>query len=379
MIHDVAIIGGGPAGSAAALILVQAGFRVAVIGPDAIPGDATRGETLGPMASPILARLGLSHLLDAPDFPVVRGFASNWGEEHVRYRPGFLVPDARTHRVDRPVFDRALRRSVERAGAFSIAVRARWTRWDGQTWRIGLETGDEAAAWFLIDASGRGGAFARRAGAKLMAVDRMIAATVVMPWREPAGQATVRIAPAHDGWMFAMTGAVDHGVFSFFTDSDLHRREQGGLQEVLRRRLLDQIRTVFPETIAAAVSEARFWSAATLILEHAGVPRLLAVGDAAQTRDPLSAQGIAAAMLDSEKAAHALIAASRGDHAALEHHERDRRLDVIASLRRRQQHYRAEQRWFDQPFWSRRTDASYLKPFAARLCRETTPKNHRIV
>lgn len=62
--HDVVIVGGGPAGSLAAIVLARAGARVRVLERARIPRDKLCGDTVNPGAVALLARLGLSHVLD---------------------------------------------------------------------------------------------------------------------------------------------------------------------------------------------------------------------------------------------------------------------------------------------------------------------------
>lgn len=62
----MAIIGGGPAGSSAAIRLRQRGFRVLLIEKDRFPRDKVCGEFLSPEVYSLMAELGLeSELLDA--------------------------------------------------------------------------------------------------------------------------------------------------------------------------------------------------------------------------------------------------------------------------------------------------------------------------
>lgn len=58
--YDVAIIGGGPAGSAAAIRLARAGHSVLLLEAKPIPHDKLCGEFLSPECKSLLAQLGLS-------------------------------------------------------------------------------------------------------------------------------------------------------------------------------------------------------------------------------------------------------------------------------------------------------------------------------
>src|SRR4051794_33054975 len=68
---DVAIVGAGPAGAAAALAVLAArpGARVALLDRAAFPRDKTCGDGVAPQVLDVLARLGVRGLLD--DWPTV--------------------------------------------------------------------------------------------------------------------------------------------------------------------------------------------------------------------------------------------------------------------------------------------------------------------
>src|SRR5215475_9704253 len=60
MIFDVAIVGGGPAGSSCAAFCALAGLRTLVIEREKFPREKVCGDCLNPSCWPVLERLGLA-------------------------------------------------------------------------------------------------------------------------------------------------------------------------------------------------------------------------------------------------------------------------------------------------------------------------------
>src|SRR3954468_7392444 len=108
--YDVAIVGGGPAGSTAATLLAKAGRRVLVLERDKFPRFHI-GESLLPFSTQTFDRLGVREKLDRAFIPKFGGeIMAACGTRGVKFyfKDGFRSQRDRAYQVTRSEFDKLL-------------------------------------------------------------------------------------------------------------------------------------------------------------------------------------------------------------------------------------------------------------------------------
>ncbi len=155
--YDVAIIGGGPAGSTAGILLAQAGRRVVIVEREKFPRFHI-GESLLPYSVATFDRLGVREELDrwAVD---KRGaeIATACGSRVVKFlfENGFRLRHRRAYQVERAKFDQMLLDRARTAGA-EVREQTAVERVEFASDAVTLHTsGGVLRARYVIDASGR--------------------------------------------------------------------------------------------------------------------------------------------------------------------------------------------------------------------------------
>lgn len=373
---SVAVIGGGPAGATAALLLARAGLAVALIERDAAQDDVAEtgwkiGEGLPPLARPLLQRLGLWEGFIAAGHLPSYGNCAAWGGAPMLDHSFIFDPHGHGWHLHRRRFDQMLRQQAAAAGALCYrGAHVANARRAAEHWQLELASSSSSAlagqerleARFVVDASGRSSWFARRQGARRVNEDGLVALVALLapaddlPVAELDCDSLTMVEAAADGWWYASLLAGGDLVLAYLSDGDLAAtkaaRDGAGWL-----RLLEQTKY-----LASRVARygyrirrgPRIVSANSSRLDRVMGDGWVAVGDAALAYDPLSSQGILAALETGAQAAAAIGVYLDGDRAALGRYAQsiNARWELyLASLRF---FYGQERRWPASPFWQRR-------------------------
>ncbi|GJF32142.1 alkylhalidase-like protein [Kitasatospora sp. NE20-6] len=390
---DVLVVGGGPAGAAAALTLARAGRSVLLA--DAGTGPPKIGEAL-----PSAARV-LLHDLGTGDRPVRDGHLpcyanlSAWGSPALHRLDFIRDPNGPGWHLDRHRFDRALREEAAAAGAhlaLHTAVRRAARRPDGG-WTVTLQatrpepghlpepapTPTPAPApapapertvrcTWLVDAGGRRRTVAARA-ADHHRTDRLVASCLELPPTGDgrAGDRSSLVEAAEDGWWYTALLPRGRRLVAYFTDADLGPpapRDTAALARLLART--EHVAALAAAHPLPATARPRRAPAHSVHLDRPTGDGWIAVGDAATAFDPISSQGILTALYTGMAGARALDRHLDGDtdadDGALAAY-RTNAAGLLAAYRHNHHAvYALERRWQDRPFWARRHRAAVPGP-----------------
>lgn len=211
---EVIIVGGGPAGSTAAMLLARAGVRAVLLEKSAHPRFHI-GESLLPRNFELLREIGLlapmRRLPHVPKFGAEFGMGDGSRVNRFGFSQGF-IPNAETINVERAAFDGMLLNEARAAGADvreRVTVRSIGRLTDGDV-AVETDAGESIAGKYLIDASGQSAVIARHLGTRVPAPERHLQKVAYFAHFEgverlPGGEAGhPLIAMCDEGWFWVI-------------------------------------------------------------------------------------------------------------------------------------------------------------------------------
>lgn len=347
---DVIVAGAGPAGAVAAYTLTRAGRRTLLA--DKLDNRGHKiGETLPGAAARLLGAIGLPAPEPGGDHRRVTGIFSSWNSQALLASDSIRDPYGPSWRLDRQRFDAGLRHAAIRAGATHRRADAAGLRRQADGWEVRFCDGGIARATWIVDATGRRAALARRLGVNRLRDSPLIAFYGIGRTDRDLALDRTLIEATPNGWWYAARLPSGAPMAGFHTDAGkaacILARPDAWLTELTQTR-----------HVARFASPARFGQplrprdARGGRLNHFGGNRWIACGDAAMCFDPISGQGLFGALQGGYAGASAVIQALDGENAKLDDYAVRMNEAWTIYRARWQAIYRSEHRWRDSGFWS---------------------------
>jgi flavin-dependent dehydrogenase len=328
--YDVAIIGGGPAGSTAGALLARAGRRVVVFEREKFPRFHI-GESLLPFSMKAFTRLGLHEKFLRAGFMKkhggeIIGACSEPGTKFY-FKDGYRSQTDHAYQVTRSDFDKLLLDHAAECGAEVHEVtsvdRVQFSK-DGVELAIRSNGSSQSIqARYVIDASGRASMLSRQFKIKKTynhLQKLSIFAHYDGVWRAEGIDGTLTVLlRALDRWFWLIPITAERTSIGVVLDSETFRKSKLNAEDFLEQALMEQ--PIIAKRMMSARRVSQVYVEADFSYRSARLygDRWLLAGDAAGFIDPIFSSGVFLAVFSGEQCADVL-------HEVLAHPRKTRRL-----------------------------------------------------
>lgn len=335
---DVAIVGGGPAGSTAASLLLKysPSLKVAVIEREAFPRDHV-GESQLPPISAILNEMGCWDKVEAAGFPIKIGATYRWGVSDdlwdFEFIPGARFQDEprpakfqgqRTKtafQVDRARYDTILLDHARSMGAEVLQpVKVAEAAVSGdKVSHLRLGSGDEIHARHYIDASGHSGIIRRALGVEVEAPTQLRNIAIWSYWNNAdwaveigRGGTRVQVLSLGHGWIWFIPLGLTRTSIGLIVPASYYKECGRTAAELYQ----DSLRSdpVVSTLIRRAEQEEQVFTTKdwSFLADRLAGDNWFLAGESAGFADPILAAGMTLAHSQAREAAYSILELERG-------------------------------------------------------------------
>jgi flavin-dependent dehydrogenase len=347
---DVAIIGGGPAGSTLGTLLRRYSpeLDVVILEREVFPRDHV-GESQLPQLMQVLAEMGVWDKIEAAGFPIKIGGRYRWGSSDevwpLDFVPESQIPESErpakfegarvmtAFQVDRALYDKILLDHAREAGCHvKEGVKVQAIRRDGdrvtgldlvaasEIGRVALGDESEVTARYYVDASGNTGMMRRAMDVEIDAPTSLRNIAVWDYWQNAewaerigVGGTRIWILSLGWGWLWFIPLGPTRTSLGLVTSAEYLKRS-GKRPEELYMQAVQEEPTI-AKLVEAGYREnilqtTRDWS---FIAERLYGENWFLAGDAAGFADPILSGGLTLAQTGARKVAYSILELLRGE------------------------------------------------------------------
>ena len=310
---DVAIVGGGPAGSTAGTLLAKHGWNVAIFEKEKFPRFKI-GESLLPGSLRTFERMGVKEKIDRADVIVKYGgkIISACGTRSNRFLfcDAFRCKYPTSYQVERSMFDQLLLdHAAENGCSVSQGINVTDVAFDGDG--VTIQTIDrEIRAKYLIDCSGRnslvGSRFKLRRNYSHLRKFSLFAHFEGVD-REPGIDGTLtQMVRGKDRWIWIIPITAKKTSIGVVLDAQTFKRMRLEPEEAFTRILEENPKVTEQMSRARRITDVHATGDFSFRNKRFTGERWVLAGDAAGFIDPVWSSGVFIAILSGEKAADTL-------------------------------------------------------------------------
>ena len=366
--YDVAIVGGGPAGSTTGTLLKKYNpkLKVLIVEKEKFPRDHV-GESQLPQISAILDEMGCWDKVEAANFPIKIGATYRWGKSPELWDFEFLPlsdfkDEARpakyqgqrqqtAFQVDRAVYDNILLRHAEELGCEvreQTPVAGVEVEGD-QINALQLKNGETVTARYYVDASGHIGLLRRALGVESHSPTRLQNVAIWDYWENAewaveigVGGTRVQVMSLSHGWIWFIPLGPTRTSIGFICPASHYKKLKKRPEAIYHEALKSEPRIaklITNATYRSQVETTKDWS---FLADRTVGENWFLAGEAAGFADPILAAGMTLTHVSAREAAYTILELERGqqDSAWLKtHYDRNQRQRI-------QQHIRFADYWY---------------------------------
>jgi flavin-dependent dehydrogenase len=336
---DVAIVGGGPAGSTAACMLRRYNpqLSVLVLEKERFPREHI-GESQLPAVCGILHEMGCWDKVEAANFPVKLGATFTWGKDDECWdfdfypveqfrdepRPGRFEGQRRftAFQVERAIYDKILLDHARELGADAReeALVREVVRDGDRIIALQLESGEEVTARWYLDASGAAGLFRRKFEVGSEAPKELRNIAIYDYWNDArwavhigVGGTRIQVRSLPFGWIWFIPLGPKRASVGLVCPSEYYRQRGLSPEELYLEALATQPQ--IQDLLSSASREGqgvrtvKDWSH---ISDRLYGDNWLLIGEAAGFADPILSAGLTVHQGSGRDAAFTIMEADRG-------------------------------------------------------------------